>query len=182
MRMSKVSAAVRVCLRRGAGLHRAAAVSVAALGFGAAVAVAPVALATPDPASVQASVTALTAKVKDLEASIETCGSESAQLMAIGPLDGRYRDRVVDLQDYFSEYALIKYRVMIEIEYFIELCGVVPQLEPVPKAIFESLRSIYRNFSLEDAKKVKATERITNHDVKVRLACRSMPLVQRQSD
>ena len=108
-------------------------------------------------------------RVAELEAAVQqskqTVAEETA-LLAIGPLDGRYASRLTDLQQYFSEYALIKYRVKVEVEYFIELCGAVPQLASVPESKFEPLRDLYRNFSLADAQQIKATERITNHDVK----------------
>jgi adenylosuccinate lyase len=87
---------------------------------------------------------------------------------AISPVDGRYRDKTENLSDYFSEYALIRYRVLVEIEYFISLCEIpLPQLESLnKKTLFEDLRSSYRNFSLEDAEHIKNIERTTNHDVK----------------
>ena len=88
-------------------------------------------------------------------------------LTAISPIDGRYRNKVEALAPYYSEYALIQYRVRVEIEYFIALCELpVPQLTGVDKNLFESLRDIYRNFSLADANVVKDTEKVTNHDVK----------------
>ena len=88
-------------------------------------------------------------------------------LMAVSPIDGRYRKQVEDLSMYFSEYALIKYRVRVEIEYFIALCELpLEQLESFDQANFEALRNIYRNFSTEDAQKVKEIEKVTNHDVK----------------
>lgn len=88
-------------------------------------------------------------------------------LTAISPIDGRYRNKVEALAPYYSEFALIKYRVRVEIEYFIALCELpVPQLAGVDKNLFESLRDIYRNFSLADAYVVKDTEKVTNHDVK----------------
>ncbi|SFE36296.1 adenylosuccinate lyase [Thermophagus xiamenensis] len=88
-------------------------------------------------------------------------------LTAISPIDGRYRSKVDGLASYFSEYALIRYRILVEVEYFIALCEI--SLEPLKSFdsdLFESLRSIYRNFKLEDAEKVKEIENITNHDVK----------------
>ena len=92
---------------------------------------------------------------------------ELSILTAISPVDGRYRNKVEALAPYYSEYALIKYRVRVEIEYFIALCELpVPQLAGVDKNLFESLRDIYRNFSLADANVVKDTEKVTNHDVK----------------
>ncbi len=88
-------------------------------------------------------------------------------LTAISPVDGRYRGKVSELAPYYSEFALIQYRVRVEIEYFIALCELpVPQLQGVDKNLFESLRAIYKNFSLEDAETVKNTEKVTNHDVK----------------
>lgn len=88
-------------------------------------------------------------------------------LTAISPVDGRYRGKVEDLDKYFSEFALIKYRVKVEIEYFISLCEIpLPQLENIDKNQFDNLRNIYINFSLDDAKRIKDIESITNHDVK----------------
>jgi len=89
------------------------------------------------------------------------------QLTAISPIDGRYRDKTKDLDAFFSEYALIKYRVRVEIEYFISLCEVaVSPLEKVEKSLFSDLRRIYENFNEEDAQRIKEIETITNHDVK----------------
>lgn len=89
-------------------------------------------------------------------------------LTAITPIDGRYRNKVSELADYFSEYALIKYRVLVEIEYFISLSQIpMPLLEDINKEeVFVELRKIYTDFTLEDAAKVKEIEAITNHDVK----------------
>lgn len=88
-------------------------------------------------------------------------------LNAISPIDGRYRHKVSDLSAYFSESALMKYRVQVEIEYFISLCELpLPQLESVPATVFEALRSVYLDFSHEDALEIKAIEATTNHDVK----------------
>ncbi len=88
-------------------------------------------------------------------------------LTAISPVDGRYRDKVESLGAYFSEYALIRYRVLIEIEYFIALCDIpLPQLSEFPKSDYDKLRKIYLMFSLEDATRVKEIEAVTNHDVK----------------
>ncbi len=88
-------------------------------------------------------------------------------LNAITPVDGRYRRATQPLAEYFSEGALIKYRVKVEIEYFIALCQVpLPPLEIFDAVKFENLRDIYRNFSEADAQKVKDTEKVTNHDVK----------------
>ena len=89
------------------------------------------------------------------------------ELNAISPIDGRYRNKTISLAPFFSEEALIKYRVLIEIEYFIALCEVpLPQLKDVNTDLFESLRNIYKNFSTEDALWIKETEKVTNHDVK----------------
>ena len=88
-------------------------------------------------------------------------------LTAVSPIDGRYRGKTQDFASYFSEYALIKYRVRVEIEYFITLCELpLPQLEGFDKNLFERLRDIYRNFSEADAQRVKDIEKVTNHDVK----------------
>ncbi|MDR0768860.1 MAG: adenylosuccinate lyase [Dysgonamonadaceae bacterium] len=89
-------------------------------------------------------------------------------LTSISPVDGRYRDKTVNLAAYFSEYALIKYRTLVEIEYFISLCELpLPQLSAINNPdVFKSLRKIYIDFSMEDAKQVKETEKTTNHDVK----------------
>ena len=88
-------------------------------------------------------------------------------LKAISPIDGRYRDKVEKLSDYFSEFALIKYRVMVEIEYFIALTELdIKVLKDFPKKKKEDLRKIYLKFSEKDAEKIKDTEKITNHDVK----------------
>jgi adenylosuccinate lyase len=90
-----------------------------------------------------------------------------SNLEAISPVDGRYRRAASILGDYFSEGALIKYRVRVEIEYFIALCRLpLPPLKNVRKKSFEFLRSIYKDFSLKDARKVKEIEKTTNHDVK----------------
>lgn len=88
-------------------------------------------------------------------------------LTAISPVDGRYRSKCESLDQYFSEYALIRYRVRVEVEYFIALCRLpLPQLGGVAEAKFEPLRDIYRNFSLADAERIKEIESVTNHDVK----------------
>ncbi len=88
-------------------------------------------------------------------------------LTAISPIDGRYRSKAGALASYFSEYALIKYRVQVEIEYFITLCELpLPQLKGVDLQMFETFRNIYRNFSEADAARVKEIESVTNHDVK----------------
>ncbi|MDO6743908.1 adenylosuccinate lyase [Tenacibaculum soleae] len=89
------------------------------------------------------------------------------QLNAISPIDGRYRNKVADLANYFSEEALIKYRVKVEIEYFIALCEIpLPQLADFNKDLYADLRKIYEDFSTEDAQKIKDIEAVTNHDVK----------------
>ena len=92
---------------------------------------------------------------------------ELNQLTAISPIDGRYRKQVENLAPYFSEFGLIKYRVRIEIEYFISLCEIpLPQLENINKSLFASLREIYTDFSEVDALWIKEKEREINHDVK----------------
>jgi len=88
-------------------------------------------------------------------------------LNAISPIDGRYRSKTKSLAAYFSEEALIQYRVRVEIEYFIALCELpIPQLADFNPSLFEDLRSIYQHFTEEDAKEVKEIEKTTNHDVK----------------
>jgi adenylosuccinate lyase len=88
-------------------------------------------------------------------------------LTAISPIDGRYRNKTEQLAGYFSEYALVRYRVRVEIEYFIALCELpLPQLEGIDRQLFEPLRDIYRNFTEKDAARVKEIEQVTNHDVK----------------
>ena len=88
-------------------------------------------------------------------------------LTAVSPIDGRYRGKTECLADYFSEYALIRYRVRVEIEYFITLCELpLPQLESFNSTLFEQLRDIYRNFNETSAARVKEIENTTNHDVK----------------
>jgi adenylosuccinate lyase len=88
-------------------------------------------------------------------------------LTAISPLDGRYRQKVDELDLYFSEFGLIRYRLMVEVEYFIALCGIpLPQLLDFKKDNFKVLKSIYEDFDLTDAEKIKEREKITNHDVK----------------
>lgn len=92
---------------------------------------------------------------------------ELSQLTAVSPIDGRYRGRTEILSEYFSEYALIKYRVHVEIEYFIALCQLpLPQLAEVDKAVFAQLKNILTQFSEADAQSIKDIEKITNHDVK----------------
>jgi adenylosuccinate lyase len=88
-------------------------------------------------------------------------------LTAISPIDGRYRGKTESLDAYFSEFALIRYRVKVEVEYFIALCELpLPQLSGVDASKYASLRAIYENFSLEDAQRIKDIESVTNHDVK----------------
>lgn len=90
-----------------------------------------------------------------------------SSLTAISPIDGRYRGKVEILENYYSEYALIRYRVKVEIEYFIALCKLpLPQLAGVDHALFGELRDIYAKFSVDDAQRVKDIESVTNHDVK----------------
>ena len=92
---------------------------------------------------------------------------EFSPLTAVSPIDGRYHGKTEALSDYFSEYALIKYRVRVEVEYFIALCELpLPQLASVDKNVFAELRSIYQNFSPAEAQRVKDIEKVTNHDVK----------------
>ena len=92
---------------------------------------------------------------------------EFPPLKAISPVDGRYRGVTEELADYFSEAALIRYRTLVEVEYFIALCQLpLPQLENFDQKSFEALRAIANNFSLEDARHVKEIEKVTNHDVK----------------
>lgn len=88
-------------------------------------------------------------------------------LTSISPIDGRYRGKTEKLTNYFSEYALIKYRVLVEVEYFIALCELpLPQLADVDKSVFPKLQKIVKDFSETDAQKIKETEKVTNHDVK----------------
>ena len=92
---------------------------------------------------------------------------ELTSLTAISPIDGRYSRHTSDLRDFFSEAALIKYRVRVEVEYFIALCELpLPQLENFDKSKYDSLRKIYHDFTEADAETVKSTEKVTNHDVK----------------
>lgn len=92
---------------------------------------------------------------------------ELNHLTAVSPIDGRYSSKTRELTSYFSEYALIQYRVRVEIEYFIALCELpLPQLKEVNHDLFEKLRYVYTHFSLEDAQKIKTIEQVTNHDVK----------------
>ncbi len=92
---------------------------------------------------------------------------ELNRITAISPVDGRYRAASEPLEEYFSEYALIRYRVLVEIKYFIALCELpLPQLEGVDKNLYDNLRDIYRDFKVEDAMRIKEIEKTTNHDVK----------------
>ncbi|MBQ0070105.1 MAG: adenylosuccinate lyase [Bacteroidales bacterium] len=92
---------------------------------------------------------------------------EFSPLTAVSPIDGRYNGKTSMLSRYFSEAALINYRVKVEVEYFIALCNVpLPQLSTVPASVHEQLRDIYRNFTVADAQRVKDIESVTNHDVK----------------
>ena len=88
-------------------------------------------------------------------------------LTAVSPIDGRYRGKTETLANYFSEYALIRYRVRVEIEYFITLCELpLPQLASFDHSLFDKLRAIYKSFDEKDAQRVKDIEKTTNHDVK----------------
>lgn len=88
-------------------------------------------------------------------------------LTAVSPIDGRYHSKTEVLASYFSEYALMRYRVRVEVEYFISLCELpLPQLVDFPHEHFESLRNLYQNFSEKDASRIKEIEAVTNHDVK----------------
>ncbi len=90
-----------------------------------------------------------------------------SELTAITPIDGRYRSKVANLENYFSEFALIKYRTFVEIEYFIALCELpLPKLQNFDKTMFSALRRIAENFNIDDAQRIKDIERTTNHDVK----------------
>ncbi len=92
---------------------------------------------------------------------------ELSQLTAISPVDGRYRRVTKDLANYFSEFALIRYRVLVEVEYFIALCEIpLPQLKAVSSSVFPELRKIYTEFTEAEAQKIKDIEKVTNHDVK----------------
>ena len=92
---------------------------------------------------------------------------ELRELTAISPIDGRYRGKTEPLAAFFSEFALVRYRVRVEIEYFITLCELpLPQLQDFDHSLFEPLRDIYRQFTVEDAQRVKDIEAVTNHDVK----------------
>lgn len=88
-------------------------------------------------------------------------------LTAVSPVDGRYRSKIEELDVYFSEYGLIKYRVLVEVEYFIALCKIpIPALKECPQSAFDKLRKLYKSFSVDDAQHVKNIEKVTNHDVK----------------
>lgn len=90
-----------------------------------------------------------------------------SSLNAISPIDGRYRNKIDELGRYFSEEALIKYRVLVEIEYFIALCEIpLPQLESIDSSVFDDLREVYQQFTASDAEAIKTIEATTNHDVK----------------
>ena len=91
----------------------------------------------------------------------------SDSLLAVSPVDGRYERQTEPLRQYFSEFALIRYRIRVEIEYFIALCEIpLPQLADFDRGRFDALRAIYRNLTPEDARRVKDIEKVTNHDVK----------------
>ncbi|MBO7234615.1 MAG: adenylosuccinate lyase [Paludibacteraceae bacterium] len=93
--------------------------------------------------------------------------SQNKSLLSISPVDGRYASKTEAYQVYFSEYALIRYRVRVEVEYFIALCELpLKQLQGVSHDKYDALRDIYRNFSVEDAERIKSIEQVTNHDVK----------------
>ena len=92
---------------------------------------------------------------------------EFSPLTAVSPIDGRYHGKTDVLSNYFSEYALIKYRVRVEVEYFIALCELpLPQLAEISPDTYDSLRGIYEDFSPEEAQRIKDIEKVTNHDVK----------------
>lgn len=92
---------------------------------------------------------------------------ELNSLTAISPIDGRYADKLVDLRRFFSEHALIKYRILVEVEYFVALCKIpLPQLSSIDPIAFDTIRNIHLRFSTDDAQRVKEIERVTNHDVK----------------
>ncbi len=92
---------------------------------------------------------------------------ELTQLTAISPVDGRYRKTTDSLWNYFSEAALIRYRILVEVEYFIALCEIpLPQLNDFDKKHYETLRNLYQSFKIEDAQRIKDIEKVTNHDVK----------------
>ena len=92
---------------------------------------------------------------------------ELSPLTAISPIDGRYRGKIQELGDFFSEAALIRYRILVEVEYFISLCQIpLPQLAEFDANLYEDLRKLYNEFSIEDANSIKEIEKVTNHDVK----------------
>jgi adenylosuccinate lyase len=92
---------------------------------------------------------------------------ELNQLTALSPIDGRYRDKVSELAAFFSEFGLIRYRVLIEVEYLIALSDAgLPQLAPLTPREREDLRKVYLSFTEADAAEIKKTEQVTNHDVK----------------
>ena len=92
---------------------------------------------------------------------------ELSPLTAVSPVDGRYAGKTESLREYFSEFALIRYRIRVEIEYFIALCEIpLPQLADFDRNLFETLRDIYRTITPEEAMRVKEIEKVTNHDVK----------------
>ena len=92
---------------------------------------------------------------------------ELSQLTAISPVDGRYRSKADALAPYFSEFGLMRYRVWVEIEYFIALCRLpLPQLADIEPAVFDRLREICQRFTMDDAAEIKKIEKTTNHDVK----------------
>lgn len=92
---------------------------------------------------------------------------ELTELTSISPIDGRYRSKISRLSDYYSEFALIRFRILVEVEYFIALCELpLPQLSGIDKATYPSIRKLYENLSREDAARVKEIEKTTNHDVK----------------
>lgn len=92
---------------------------------------------------------------------------ENTELWAITPIDGRYKSKTENLKDYFSEAALIRYRLLVEVEYFISLCAYpLPELDDFDFGMFEKLRAIYEQFKKKDARRIKEIERVTNHDVK----------------
>lgn len=91
----------------------------------------------------------------------------TSPLIAVSPIDGRYHSKTAQLSEYFSEFALIRYRVKVEVEYFIALCSIpLPQLKQVDSDCFTRLQDIYKHFTVEDAQHIKDIEAVTNHDVK----------------
>ncbi|HOG19508.1 MAG TPA: adenylosuccinate lyase [Salinivirgaceae bacterium] len=92
---------------------------------------------------------------------------DNSSLMSISPIDGRYHSQTQDLSQFLSEYAIIKYRIWVEIEYFIALCELpLPQLKGFDKNLYDKLRLLYQDFTIKDAQEVKDIEKVTNHDVK----------------